>query len=68
MFTRNQQLHLLPDRVLSDKRLADLAVNQLVVHDGWVGLAIGPRRAAGQVVDSSVGDSESASRGDGARH
>jgi hypothetical protein len=67
MFTRNQQVHLLPDRILSDKRLAGLAVNQLVVHDGWVGLAIGPRRAAGQVVDSSIGDSESASREDGAR-
>jgi hypothetical protein len=68
MFTRNQQVHLLPDRMIADKRLADLAVNQLVVHDGWMGLAIGPRRVAGQVVDSSAGDSESASRGDGARH
>lgn len=67
MFTRNQQVHLLPDRALTDKRLADLAVNQLVVHDGWVGLAIGPRRPAGQTVVNATEDSESASRSDGVR-
>lgn len=67
MFTRNQQVHLLPDRALTDKRLADLAVNQLVVHDGWVGLAIGPRRAAGQTALDATEDSESASRTDGVR-
>lgn len=64
MFTRNKQVHLLPEAALADARLADLAVNQLVVHDGWVGLAIGPRRAGGVAQDAMV-DSESASR-DGA--
>ncbi|MEX2185264.1 MAG: hypothetical protein WD875_00655 [Pirellulales bacterium] len=67
MFTRNKQVHLLPEPALADARLADLAVNQLVVHDGWVGLAIGPRRAAGAVSTDTTIDSESASRDDGVR-
>jgi hypothetical protein len=63
MFTRNRQVHLLPEKAMHDARLADLAVNQLVVHDGWVGLAIGPKRAAGQSI-THVGteDAESAAR------
>jgi hypothetical protein len=63
MFTRNKQVHLLPERVLADARLADLAVNQLVVHDGWVGLAIGPRRVGPAAQADASADSESASRG-----
>jgi hypothetical protein len=57
MFTCNRELHLLPDALLNDKRLADLTVRQLVVHDGWLGLAIAPPLPAGA---ADVPDAESA--------
>jgi hypothetical protein len=45
MFSREKPLRLLPESLVDDERLADLSVTQLVIEDGWIGLAVGPRRS-----------------------
>jgi hypothetical protein len=44
MFSRNRPWKLMPDSFLTDPRFSDLAVTQLVIDDGWIGLALGPSR------------------------
>jgi hypothetical protein len=38
--------------IIEDPRLAGLQVTQCVIEDGWLGLAIGPQRAGGEVATS----------------
>lgn len=45
MFSRERRWHLLPARLVANPQLADLEVTQFVLRDGWIGLAMGPRRA-----------------------
>ena len=42
VLSRERKINLLPSVVADDPRLADLQVTQLVVEDGWIGMAIGP--------------------------
>ena len=44
MFSRNRPWKLSPDSFLTDERFSDLAVTQLVIEDGWIGVALGPSR------------------------
>ncbi len=44
MFTRNRPLPIVPAKIVEDPRLADLEVSQVIITDGWIGVAIGPRR------------------------
>jgi hypothetical protein len=44
VFTERRMLHLVPERVAQAEKLASLEVTQLVIRDGWIGLALGPRR------------------------
>lgn len=46
MFTRNRQVRLTPEKIARDTRLTDLQVSQLVIEDGWLGLAVGINRIA----------------------
>jgi hypothetical protein len=46
MFTRNRQVRLTPETIARDSRLTDLHVSQLVIEDGWLGLAVGINRVA----------------------
>jgi hypothetical protein len=46
MFTRNRQVRLTPEQIARDQRLTDLHVSQLVIEDGWIGLAVGVNRIA----------------------
>ena len=43
-FSRYKPWALLPERITREPRLQGLAVTQLVVEDGWLGVAIGPAR------------------------
>ncbi|MCR4414723.1 MAG: hypothetical protein NUV77_20090, partial [Thermoguttaceae bacterium] len=45
-FSKHKPWQLLPDRITQDSRMAGLAVTQLVVEDGWLGIAVGPKRDA----------------------
>ena len=42
VLSRERKISLLPSAVADDPRMANLQVTQLVVEDGWIGLAIGP--------------------------
>jgi hypothetical protein len=42
VLSKNNQVHLVPDQISKDPRLAGLTVNQLDIADGWLALAIGP--------------------------
>ena len=35
-------MRLVPDNIVQDPRLADLAVTQTLIDDGWIGISIGP--------------------------
>jgi hypothetical protein len=43
-FSRDNPLDLTPERLSTDPRMADLAVRQFVISDGWIGVAVGPKR------------------------
>lgn len=44
-FPKDRPLNILPDRITQDPRIAGLGITQLVVEDGWLGVALGPERA-----------------------
>ncbi|HEV3024102.1 MAG TPA: hypothetical protein VGX76_16615, partial [Pirellulales bacterium] len=44
IFAQDRSLSLIDPRLVADPRLADLAVTQCVVTDGWLGFALGPSR------------------------
>ncbi len=44
LFSRTRPWKITPDSFLADPRFEDLAVTQLVIDDGWIGLALGPSR------------------------
>jgi hypothetical protein len=46
IFSQDRSLGLIDPKLVSDQRLADLAVTQCIVTDGWIGFALGPRRRA----------------------
>lgn len=43
-FSKQRTWDLTPEGLATDPRLADLAITQCTIHDGWVGLALGPKR------------------------
>jgi hypothetical protein len=43
VLSRNRRLSLVNDQIALAPELADQQVTQLVIHDGWIGVAIGPR-------------------------
>ncbi len=43
--SRNRPLPLIPQKIAQDPRLQDLQINQFVIDDGWIGVALGPNRA-----------------------
>jgi len=47
-FSRQQPWKLTPERLADDPRMADLAVTQLVIEAGWIGVALGPKRVDSQ--------------------
>ncbi len=44
VITRNHRLNIIRGRLVGDPRLANLAITQFAVRDGWVGISVGPRR------------------------
>ncbi|MBX3414502.1 MAG: hypothetical protein KF708_17580 [Pirellulales bacterium] len=46
IFSREKPLLLLPEQLVTDQRLENLAVTQMVIDDGWIGLAVGPQRSS----------------------
>ncbi|MBN2023667.1 MAG: hypothetical protein JW809_12850 [Pirellulales bacterium] len=48
IFLKNRARQLIPERIRNEPGLADLAVTQMKIADGWVGLALGPARRVAQ--------------------
>jgi hypothetical protein len=46
VLSQNNRLRLVPDDFVKDERLADLAVMQTVIDNGWIGISISPVRQA----------------------
>ena len=44
VFPRNRSLSLIPERVAAHPRLKDCEISQFEIQDGWVGVAVGPKR------------------------
>ena len=49
-FSKNRPWKLRPANLVDEGRLADLAVTQLVIDDGWVGVALGAERFEARAV------------------
>lgn len=47
-FPREKRFSLLPKRFTEDSQLSDVGVTQVVLNDGWLGIALGPTRVAGK--------------------
>jgi hypothetical protein len=45
-FSRERPWTLTPERFVASPEVGDLEITQFVIEDGWVGLALGPRRTA----------------------
>lgn len=49
IFSRRRPWDLLPRPIAENRNLADLEITQFTIEDGWVGLALGPKRVAARV-------------------
>jgi hypothetical protein len=62
VLSRNRKLNLVNKQIAQAKELTDQQVTQFVIHDGWIGIAIGPqtpgRRVALYPRPKAEGDSE----------
>lgn len=47
-FPKDRAFPVVPERFVQDERVQDLAVDQMVIEDGWFALALGPARLAEQ--------------------
>lgn len=43
-FDKDKPIDLTPERLSTDPRMADLSITQFAIEDGWVGIAVGPKR------------------------
>ena len=45
VLNRNRKLNLINERISKSPQLKDQQVTQFVIHDGWIGVALGPKSA-----------------------
>jgi len=50
VLSKKRKLDVIDHRLAEDPRLKDLDVNQFLVENGWIGVALGPQRNQGQRV------------------
>jgi hypothetical protein len=67
VFSKQRPLAIVPETVRTDPRLAGLAVTQLVIHDGWIGFALGadqsePKHRVAQQAPETTLDSKPSAR------
>jgi len=43
VLSRNRKLNLVNERISKSPELKDQQVTQFVIHDGWIGIALGPK-------------------------
>ncbi len=52
--SKNQPFNVINSKLAKNPAIADLNVNQFVIEDGWIGVALGPHRVASRVVPAPV--------------
>lgn len=58
VISKNKAFSLLPENLRQDPRLKDLAVQQFVIDDGWVSLALSPQRLVSKPGSKPAGKSK----------
>ncbi|MBW8885740.1 MAG: hypothetical protein JF612_13400, partial [Planctomycetia bacterium] len=43
VLSRNRKLHIINQQIANSPQLRDQQVTQFVIHDGWIGVALGPK-------------------------
>ncbi len=44
--SKNNAWDLVPEQIVKEPKLSDAAITQFVIDDGWIGVALGPKRPA----------------------
>jgi hypothetical protein len=57
LFPRNRSIPLVPERIAQHPRLKDCGITQFEIQDGWIGVAVGPRRESSQVMAAAADES-----------
>ncbi len=57
----DQGLSLLPNRIKTDPRFADIEMTQLTIEDGWIAVALGPKRSIAKALSTQSGETLAAS-------
>lgn len=53
--SKNQPFNIISRKLAENPAIADLAVNQFVILDGWIGVALGPHRVAARTAPAAPG-------------
>ena len=48
--SKNNAWNLVPEQIVKEPKLANAAITQFVIDDGWIGVALGPKRPAATTV------------------
>lgn len=54
ILSRNRKLNLVNERISSSPELSDQQVTQFVIHDGWIGVALGPKLPRRTAVKTTI--------------
>ncbi|WP_145084870.1 hypothetical protein [Anatilimnocola aggregata] len=54
VLSRNRKLNLVNKQIAMSPELQDQQVTQLVIHDGWIGVALGPKHPQRQTIGPSM--------------
>ena len=44
--SKNNAWDLVPEQIVKEPKLADAAITQFVIDDGWIGVSLGPKPPA----------------------
>jgi hypothetical protein len=54
VLSRNRKLNLVNERISKSPELKDQQVTQFVIHDGWIGIALGPKHPSRTALQTKI--------------
>jgi hypothetical protein len=54
VLSRNRKLNLVNERISKSPELQDQQVTQFVIHDGWIGIALGPKLPSRTAIQTKI--------------
>jgi len=54
VLSRNRKLNLVNERLSNSPQLKDQQVTQFVIHDGWIGIALGPKLPSRTAIQTKI--------------